>query len=82
MSFSMSVVVKVAEKSSRMSGSFLYLTNGAPTAESSITSSMSARETPEASPSTSASDISSAIPAIIRLIASLTIRARSPSPTW
>ena len=33
MSFSISAVVNVAEKSSRRSGSVLYLTNGAPAAE-------------------------------------------------
>ena len=34
MSFSISAVVNVAEKSSRRSGSVLYLTNGAPAASS------------------------------------------------
>jgi hypothetical protein len=73
--------VNVAEKSSRSKGSVLYFTSGAPTAEVPITSRRAARETPEASPRTRASDISCTIPAIIRLIASFTIRACSPSPT-
>ena len=43
MSFSMSAVVNVAEKSSRRRGSVLYFTNGAPTAELPITSRSAAR---------------------------------------
>ena len=42
-SFSSSAVVNVAEKSSRRSGSVLYLTNGAPAAELPITSSSAVR---------------------------------------
>ena len=57
MSFSISDVVNVAEKSSRGRASVLYLTKGAPAAEAPITSSSAARETPDASPSTSASEI-------------------------
>ena len=59
----------------------MYLTNGAPAAEEPIVSSSAARETPDASPSTSASAINSARPAMTRLIASFTMRACSPSPT-
>ena len=47
-----------------------------------MTSRSAARETPDASPSTSASAISCARPPIMRLIASFTILASSCSPTW